>query len=116
MRTPRRELASVTQTIYMLASTAHWMPLLNGYSDFIPDGLFDDMGRLEDFPDLTAWQVLHHRHARYLLIHWSLYEPERATAIRRSLDRMRGLVYSIVRSNEASLYEIVAWPPGVVTN
>jgi hypothetical protein len=104
------------QTSYMLASTAHWMPLLNGYSDFIPGGLFNDMEQLEGFPSLSAWQVLHDRKARYLLMHWSLYDPARADAVRKSLDRLPGLLVEIVRSGETSLYQIVAWPAGIVPN
>ena len=36
---------------YMLASTAHWQPLINGYSDHIPQDFRDNAAILRHFPD-----------------------------------------------------------------
>jgi hypothetical protein len=61
------------QTEYMLASTLHWQPLINGYSDFFPDQAFRDMLVLSRFPDEASWDVLRRRGARYVVMHWNMY-------------------------------------------
>lgn len=96
-------------TEYMLASTLHWQPLINGYSDHTPEEAFADMRVLETFPHQDAWDVLERRGARYLVMHWNMYDGRsphqeiRTTAVGRHLR-------SIVDQDDVSLFEIIAWP------
>ena len=46
------------QTLYMLGSTAHWQPLVGGYSDFIPADFFEGAPLLETFPNAEAFAWL----------------------------------------------------------
>src|SRR6185312_4835270 len=45
-------------TKYMLASTAHWMPLVNGYSDYTPPDFDDHVMTLASFPSREALKIL----------------------------------------------------------
>lgn len=67
------------QTLYMLGSTAHWQPLVNGYSDFIPPDFFEGGRLLESFPDAAGLEWLRARGTRYAVFHMGLYDhPDRA--------------------------------------
>lgn len=67
------------QTLYMLGSTAHWRPMVNGYSDFIPADFFEGARLLETFPDAAGLDWLRERGTRYVIFHTNLYDdPSRA--------------------------------------
>ena len=44
--------------IYMLNSATHWMPLVNGYSDHIPQEFRDQVVPLSSFPTRESFQIL----------------------------------------------------------
>ena len=46
------------RTEYMLNSTTHWMPLVNAYSDHIPDDFSHNLNTLATFPSDAAFSVL----------------------------------------------------------
>jgi hypothetical protein len=99
-------------TEYMLMSTLHWKPLINGYSDHTPDDVWRDMPKLAAFPGQEAWRVLHNHRVRFVMVHWRLYAPDER---RQVLLQVRGLapfLRSIVDADSVSLYEIVGWPDG----
>ena len=48
---------------YMLHSTFHWMPLINGYSDYIPPEFVDRAQVLRGFPSREAFQAAGRRPA-----------------------------------------------------
>ena len=43
---------------YMLNSTSHWMPLINGYSDHIPQDFRDTVIALSSFPTRESFRIL----------------------------------------------------------
>jgi len=64
----------------MAGSSLHWQPLVNGYSDVIPQDFRDMSGELAMFPTRRGFDVLRRYQTRYILIHRHLYEQdERAT-------------------------------------
>ena len=84
-------------TRYMLHSTAHWQPLLNGYSGLRPrlhETLFN---RLRGFPDDFTVQSLIDLGVTYVVIHTDLFPPGEWTMV---AERLKGfsdtfqLVYS----------------------
>jgi hypothetical protein len=99
-------------TEYMLASTIHWQPLINGSSDHTPQAAFADGLVLEGFPSEQAWSVLRKRGARYVVMHWGDY-PARANP-REVLyrDFVGRSLRTVVDRPQASLFEIVSWPTG----
>jgi hypothetical protein len=68
---------------YMLASTRHWKPLVNGYSGGVPAayGLLDQA--LQDFPDRgdRAWQLLAATGATHAIVHEGSYADNRGGAM-----------------------------------
>ena len=61
---------------YMLFSTAHWLPLVNGYSDVIPLDFREAAPVLDSFPSTEAFAVLARHRVRYIAVHWDMYvEP-----------------------------------------
>lgn len=93
------------ETTYMLQSTWHWQPMLNGYSDFVPDAVSADVQLLETFPAEAALRVLRERQARYVMVNWMLYsEPER-THLRDAISALPATLHPLLNDNEASLFE-----------
>ena len=62
------------QTRYMLGSTTHWLPLVNGYSDFIPKDFFEGALLLQNFPDDAGLKWLRARDTRYVVFYRHLYD------------------------------------------
>ena len=63
---------------YMLASTAHWQPLVNGYSDHIPQDFRDAAPTLAQFPSRESFAVLEPLAARYAVFHLDLMAAQRS--------------------------------------
>ncbi len=101
------------QTLYMLWSTYHWQPLINGYSDYIPAEFWRTALPISRFPTDEAFELLKARGARYVVVHLDLYTYLERT---RVLDGLQGRYAPFVRKlggdEHAVLYEIVAWPSG----
>jgi hypothetical protein len=66
---------------YAYMSTFHWMPLLNGYSGYYPPSYLGLIGNLRHFPDENAVTLLRGRGTRYVVVHTSLYPPERSAEV-----------------------------------
>ena len=63
-------------TKYMLASTAHWMPMVNGYSDYIPPDFYEHVMLLAPFPSRDAFKILEPNGVRYAVFHMNGYNAE----------------------------------------
>ncbi len=66
---------------YAYYSTFHWMPLVNGYSGYYPASYIARLAALRNMPDEAAVQQLARDHVRYVIVHTSLYEPGKLTAL-----------------------------------
>jgi hypothetical protein len=97
-------------TVYMLASTSHWMPLVNGYSDYIPDDFRQNAIALAPFPFPGAFKLLQRDGVRYALFHMDVYDaPTRAEVEGRLLEFARFLRPLYIGVDER-LFEIVGSP------
>jgi hypothetical protein len=92
--------------LYMLFSTYHWQPLLNGYSDNIPPEFYRLASVLRSFPSQEAFDALHERQARYVVIHFPRYSAEHARSVRERLIPFQGLLHLVTRVDTIELYEI----------
>jgi hypothetical protein len=95
---------------YMLASTAHWQPLINGYSDHIPQDFRDNAAILRNFPDAASWGVLERLGARYVVIHLELYAGTSRDQITCGLEAYANYLRPLNKDGNVWLFEIVAWP------
>jgi hypothetical protein len=94
---------------YMLFSTTHWMPLVNGYSDVIPLDFRESAAVLGAFPSREAFAVLAHHRVRYIGVHWDMYGP-RAEATRHAIDGYAGNLKVLAADARMTLYEVVRYP------
>ncbi len=96
---------------YMLASTAHWQPLVNGYSDHIPQNFRDAAPTLNTFPSREAFAILEPLAARYVVVHLDLMNAEARDRMVRRLDGdYADYLRPLEKSGDVWLYEIVTWP------
>jgi hypothetical protein len=94
---------------YMLFSTSHWMPLVNGYSDVIPADFREAAGVLDGFPSDDAFTVLARHRVRYIAVHWDMF-VERKDEIRRRLEPYAGNLRILAEDPRMTLYEVVRYP------
>jgi hypothetical protein len=94
---------------YMLFSTSHWMPLVNGYSDVIPLDFRQAAVVLDSFPSRDAFNVLARRRVRYIGIHWDMFGP-RQDEIRSRLEPFAANLRVLASDERMTLYEVVRYP------
>jgi hypothetical protein len=94
---------------YMLYSTVHWQPLVNGYSDHWPRGFRADASALKSFPSAEALATLDRLGVRYLVFHLTRFPPEHRQQITRALARLRnaGRARPLLWQDAVWLYELV---------
>lgn len=94
---------------YMMFSTSHWMPLVNGYSDVIPQDFRDTAFVLDSFPSTDAFRVLARKRVRYITIHWDMFGP-RADEIRQRLRPFERYLRMLASDERMTLYDVVSFP------
>jgi len=96
---------------YMLLSTYHWHPLVNGYSDHIPQWFRDEVVRISSFPTAESLQIVVGRHqAKYAIFHSRYYDGRSRQRLRERLEQYREFVRPIISEGDVWLYEIVGAP------
>jgi hypothetical protein len=94
---------------YMLFSTAHWMPMVNGYSDVIPMDFREAAPILDSFPSDAAFATLARRRVRYIAVHWDMFAG-RGGEIRDRLSRYLPNLRPLHEDARMSLFEVVRYP------
>jgi hypothetical protein len=96
---------------YMLASTRHWQPLINGYSDHIPQDFRDNAIVLARFPSRESFAILEPLGARYVVLHFDLMAPQDRDDLKKRIDGdYVNYLRPIEKDGEVWLYEIIGWP------
>ena len=98
-------------TKYMLASTAHWMPLVNGYSDYIPPDFYEHVMLLAPFPSRDAFKILEPNGVRYAVFHMNGYNTENRNDVLARLKEFERYLRPLYVDESLRLYEIVGFPP-----
>ncbi len=70
---------------YVLGSTAHFRPLLNGYSGFTPRAYVERAEALREFPDDRALDTLRRAGVTHVIVHFDRHLPGRAEYVRAGL-------------------------------
>ena len=97
-------------TVYMLNSTRHWQPLLNGYSDHIPPDFRELAKTLDSFPSRESFLALKQRRTRYIVIHRDLYGAQVAPLIEARLQPFRPYFRRVASDERVLIFEIAQWP------
>ncbi len=69
---------------YMLASTRHWHPMLNGYSGFVPPSYRTHQAQLGGFPDDQSLSVLRSLGVTHVIVDRAKLAPDRVLAASRN--------------------------------
>jgi len=95
---------------YMLASTTHWNPLVNGYSDYIPPDFVQNVMTLAPFPTRPALKLLEPHKVRYAVFHMNGYVPENQRDVLARLKDLEDYLRPLYIDVSTRLYEIVGYP------
>jgi hypothetical protein len=98
-------------TRYMLSSTTHWMPLVNGYSDLIPQDFVDHVMTLAPFPTPPAMKLIEPLKVRYAIFHMYGYNDSNRHDTEVRLKQLESYFRPLYISDTTRLYEIVGFPP-----
>jgi hypothetical protein len=66
---------------YVFWSSAHWKPLVNGYSGYFPPEYIRTLQRMTNFPDDQSIAALRSLDVRYLVVQRAYYDPASYTAL-----------------------------------
>ena len=95
---------------YMLNSTAHWQPLVNGYSDHIPADFRKTVVALSSFPSRESFGILARADTRYVVFHLDMYNTRLRERLFERLKTYAQYLRPIAQEGPVWLYEIVDWP------
>jgi hypothetical protein len=95
----------------MLQSTTHWMPLVNGYSDFMPRDFLDNVMTLAPFPSRDSLKLLGARRVRYAVFHKYWYNESNWHDVTARLKEFAPYLKPLYADEGTRLYEIVGTPP-----
>ena len=98
-------------TKYMLASTSHWFPMVNGYSDYIPPDFYQNVMVLATFPSHGALKILEPNGVRYAVLHMYGYNTENRNDVLARLQEFAQYLRPLYMDDTTRLYEIVSFPP-----
>jgi len=97
-------------TRYMLASTSHWMPLVNGYSDYIPPDFLEHVMTLAPFPSRDAFKILEPLGVRYAVVHWYGYNAENRRDVQARVQEFAAYLRPLYADDQTTLFQIVGFP------
>ena len=95
---------------HMFWSMWHWQPLVNGYSDYIPQDVIDLAVPVNSFPSIEAFGILRGRGVRYVVIDWRTYNEAATEVMQARFPPFAQYLRPLVTARDVSLYEIVDWP------
>ena len=95
---------------YMLNSTVHWQPLVNGYSDHIPADFRKSVLPLSSFPSRESFGILAKAETRYVVFHLDMYNEALKRRLFERLDTYSRYLRPLSREGQVWLFEIVEWP------
>ena len=89
---------------YMLNSTSHWMPLVNGYSDYIPPEFRETAPMLRAFPSVESFRLLVEKRPRYAVFHMGLFGEEDRAATAARIAEFAPYLRPLYRETDIQLY------------
>ena len=95
---------------YVLNSTAHWRPLMNGYSGYTPASYNDYAGAFWYFPADWAIQAMKDAGVTHVMVHLSRFGPERGEEIIEKLRTRRDMELLAAGSGGIRLYRLIRSP------
>lgn len=100
---------------YVLMSTAHWQPMVNGYGAFWPADIQEFARETETFPSAAALAAVRNRGIRYVIVHPRQYDRYGLGTEAEVLTRLEALepeIVAISSDQNLRLYEVRDRPAG----
>jgi hypothetical protein len=94
----------------MLNSTAHWMPLVNGFSSHVPREFEQKTPVLGGFPSRESFRILDRDGVKYALFHMHLFDPAAREDVVARLREFNEYLVRHYADDRIWLYEIVGFP------
>jgi hypothetical protein len=91
----------------MFWSMWHWQPLVNGYSDYIPQDVIDLAIPVNSFPSEEAFAILKARDVKYVVIDWRTYNAAATEVMRARFPPFQQYLRPLVTTGDVYLYEII---------
>lgn len=105
-----QRIAFHSHTRYMLNSTVHWQPLVNGYSDHIPIEFRSVAVRLASFPSHDAFDVMREYRVRYIVIHRNRYDRVSAERVATTLREFALFLRPVADDGAVQILEVIGFP------
>jgi len=94
------------ESIYLVRSTRHWKPLVNGYAGIEPEPYLQLREAVRRFPSDAALDALRRRDVRYVVVHQGGYGPLKWARIERDLPLFSGALREVARFDGDTVYEL----------
>jgi hypothetical protein len=94
------------ESIYLVHSTHHWKPLVNGYAGIEPAPYLELREAVRRFPSEAAIDALRRRDVRYVVVHRGGYGPLKWARIERDLPSFSAALREVVRFDGDTVYEL----------
>jgi len=94
------------ESIYLLYSTLHWKPLVNGYAGIEPQPYLELRAAVRHFPSEAALDALRRRDVRFVVVHGKGYGPPKWARVERGLPLFSGALREVVRFDGDTVYEL----------
>jgi hypothetical protein len=94
------------ESIYLVYSTLHWKPLVNGYAGIEPSPYLELREAVRRFPSEAALDALRRRDVRYVIVHRGGYGPFKWARIERDLPLFSGALHEVTRFDGDVVYEL----------
>ena len=87
------------------------MPIVNGYTDYIPPDFQTHVLTLAGFPSRDAFKILEPDRVRYAVFHLYGYNTENRNDVLTRLKEFNQYLRPMYADDQTRLYEIVGFPP-----
>ena len=91
---------------YVINSTAHWRPLMNGYSGYLPDSYRRRTSFFWYFPEARALDRLASEGATHVMVHLERFTPQEVIEIERVMREQTVLTLIATDSQGHRLYQV----------
>lgn len=98
----------------MFWSIFHWQPLVNGYSDVIPEDFREIAVPINGFPDAPSFEIMRTHGVRYVVWHMDAasYDPQARAKVLARFPAYVPYLRPLTTDGDVWLYEITGYPPG----
>jgi hypothetical protein len=101
------------ESVYMLYSTLHWNPMVNGYAGIEPEHYLRIRGQMMTFPAETFLDLLREIEIRYVILHRDGYGPLQRQRLESQMAELRpGSLRELAAFGDTTVFELLSPDPG----